>query len=277
MKIAILMATYNGEKYLREQIDSLLAQTCQDWHLYMHDDGSKDNTLSILREYTERYADRMTLMDYPSQGGACKNFMSMLERVEAPYYMFCDQDDIWLPEKITASLEVMRQAMLNEGNNPVIVNTDLIVVDEAMRIIHPSLWQYENIHHEFPKCFSDYAALNVVTGCTMLFNNRVKDIIRKPYDKAVMHDTWITLCTIASGGILCNVEKPTILYRQHGSNTLGACDASMLTVKYKVRNIKKVIYRNMAHYRQMRAISPISWCEYAMTKIRYLIFIMRHK
>ena len=276
-QIAILMATYNGEKYLREQIDSLLAQTCQNWHLYVHDDGSKDNTLSILREYTETYTDKITLMDYPSQGGACKNFLSMLERVEAPYYMFCDQDDIWLPEKINVSLEAMRQTMRNKGNNPIIVNTDLTIVDEATRIIHPSFWQYENIHPEFPKRFSDYAALNVATGCTMLFNAHVKDIMCKPYDKALMHDTWITLCTIASGGTLCNVEKSTILYRQHGSNTLGVPDVNMLTVKYKMRNIKEVIYKNLAHYRQMRAISPISWCEYVMAKIRYLKFIMQQK
>ena len=70
-KIAILMATYNGEKYLREQIDSLFAQTCQDWHLYVHDDGSKDGTIAILREYAEKNPQNITLMDYPSQGGAC--------------------------------------------------------------------------------------------------------------------------------------------------------------------------------------------------------------
>ena len=98
--IAILMATYNGETYLKEQIDSLLAQTCQDWHLYVHDDGSKDGTVAIVKGYAEQYPEKVTLLDYPPQGGPCKNFLSMMEKVEAPYYMFCDQDDVWMPEKL---------------------------------------------------------------------------------------------------------------------------------------------------------------------------------
>ena len=99
-QIAILMATYNGEKYLGEQIDSILAQSYQDWHLYIHDDGSRDNTAAILRQYATDYSEKITILDYPSQGGACRNFLSMLEKVDAPYYMFSDQDDIWLHEKI---------------------------------------------------------------------------------------------------------------------------------------------------------------------------------
>ena len=83
--IAILMATYNGERYLAEQIDSLMAQTYQDWHLYVHDDGSQDGTVDILNSFASAHPDKITLLDYPKAGGACKNFMSMLERVEAPY------------------------------------------------------------------------------------------------------------------------------------------------------------------------------------------------
>ena len=80
--IAILMATYNGEKYLREQIDSIVSQSSNLWHLYIHDDGSTDGTIKLLNDYANRYPERITIMDYPSQGGALQNFMSLLEKVE---------------------------------------------------------------------------------------------------------------------------------------------------------------------------------------------------
>ena len=133
--IAILMATYNGEKYLREQIDSLLNQTCQDWHLYVHDDGSKDGTVNIVKSYAERYPDKVTLLDYPPQGGACRNFLSLLEKAEARYYMFCDQDDVWLPEKIALSLEEMKRQEALHLQKPVVIHTDLHIVDDKLTVI----------------------------------------------------------------------------------------------------------------------------------------------
>lgn len=107
--IAILMATYNGEKYLGEQIESILAQTYKDWHLYIHDDGSKDNTVTILKEFVAKHSQQITLLEYSSQGGACRNFLSMLERVDAPYYMFSDQDDVWLNEKIEIEYKKIKE------------------------------------------------------------------------------------------------------------------------------------------------------------------------
>ena len=86
-RIAILMATYNGKKYLGEQIDSILSQSSHLWHLYIHDDGSTDGTVELLNDYANKYPEQITVMDYPSQGGALQNFMSLLEKVEADYYM----------------------------------------------------------------------------------------------------------------------------------------------------------------------------------------------
>ena len=83
--IAILMATYNGERFLREQLDSIMVQTCHDWHLYVHDDGSTDATMDILKDYAGRFPQQISLLDYASQGGACRNFLSMMERVDAIY------------------------------------------------------------------------------------------------------------------------------------------------------------------------------------------------
>ena len=106
-KIAILMATYNGEKYICQQIDSILSQTCKDWELYIHDDGSTDNTIAAVESYVEKYPDKIHLIDGKSTGGAKYNFFYMFGQVEAPYYMTCDQDDVWKPDKIYLTLQKM--------------------------------------------------------------------------------------------------------------------------------------------------------------------------
>ena len=176
-EIAILMATYNGEKYLGEQIDSILAQTYHDWHLYIHDDGSKDGTLSIIQEYVLNHPDKITLLDYPSQGGACKNFLSLLERVEAPYYMFCDQDDVWLPEKIEKKYAKIRELEKENHHTPIVVYSDLIVTDSNLNTISPSLWNIAGIYPEFVKSFDEMAANTLMSGCAMLFNQTKWNII----------------------------------------------------------------------------------------------------
>ena len=268
-QIAILMATYNGEKYLNEQIDSILAQTYQGWHLYIHDDGSTDHTVEMIKEYASQYPRQITLLDYPSQGGACLNFMSMLERVDVPYYMFCDQDDVWLPEKIETEYFKIKEIEKKEPETPIIVNTDLTVVDENLKCTSPSFWKLSGINTHFLKKYVDYAANNAVTGCAMLFNKAVKQVIKHPYKEALMHDSWITLSVAAANGIVYYIPQQLVLYRQHGRNTLGVRDVKELTWKYRLKNALFMFRKNQAHYRQMNAIYPISLTNYIIAKIRY--------
>lgn len=271
-QIAILMATYNGEKYLREQIESLLSQNFEAWHLYIHDDGSNDTTISILNEYSERYPEKISILTYPPYGSACRNFLSLIDRVNADYYMFCDQDDIWLKDKISVELDRIKEIEYTFPQKPIIINTDLTVTDANLNIIHSSFWRYANIKHTFVKSFKDLAAVNVATGCTMLFNKSAKLCIHKPYDKAIMHDAWLTLSVVACGGLLFFIDKPTILYRQHGKNTLGARDAKKLTLCFRLKTFYQILQNNIAHYQQMNAIGSISITEYLYAKLRNVFF-----
>jgi glycosyltransferase involved in cell wall biosynthesis len=272
-EIAILMATYNGEKYLGEQIDSILAQTYHDWHLYIHDDGSKDGTLSIIQEYVLNHPDKITLLDYPSQGGACKNFLSLLERVEAPYYMFCDQDDVWLPEKIEKKYAKIRELEKENHHTPIVVYSDLIVTDSNLNTISPSLWNIAGIYPEFVKSFDEMAANTLMSGCAMLFNHDAKITVPPIKENITMHDAWIACCVAKQNGILYPIKQPTIFYRQHSANALGAQDVRNPTLIKRIRRFSTSYKRNKEHYLMLRNLSYGSIFKYIRYKLAYRVKI----
>ena len=276
--IAILMATYNGARYLSEQLDSLLKQTIHEWHLYIHDDGSADNTVSIVRDYMSQHPDRISLLEYPSQGGACRNFLSMLKRIEADYYMFCDQDDVWLPEKIELSMRQMKQTEESRNKGcPVVVHTDLRIVDEQLRETHPSLWRYMAIYPDFVRTFHD-CVISYVTGCAMLVNKPARQMaLAINPQKAMMHDSWIVGCCHAAGGTVVSIAKPTVLYRQHGHNTLGAVAADRLTLSYRIRNFLDMQKTNWNIFTMLRSIAPFSYWQFVAAKIRYKKYIKQQQ
>lgn len=132
--VAVLMGTYNGDKYLSEQIDSIFSQTYGDWTLYIQDDGSNDKTLDIIRKYAD--GNKVILVDKGlTRQGACMNFMSLLNMVESRYYMFCDQDDVWLPQKIELSMNRMKEMERLHPDVPILVHTDKKRVDADLNVI----------------------------------------------------------------------------------------------------------------------------------------------
>ncbi|MBQ0088149.1 MAG: glycosyltransferase family 2 protein [Prevotellaceae bacterium] len=265
--LAILLATYNGETFLREQLNSLLSQSYQDWQLFIHDDGSTDNTISILKEYEAKHP-RIQVLNYPPTGGACRNFLSLFQRVQASYYMFCDQDDVWLPDKIERQMQLMHHCEQQFPDLPIIIHSDLQVVDAQLKTIAPSFWQYEHINPDRYQCWEDFAHGCLTTGCTMLFNQKTKDITLPIAKTTLMHDEWVTLCTIAHNGRVIALPEPTILYRQHGTNTLGAQNATYRhSIPYLCSHIKQILQANIAHYHQMKAIRPISIFSYIKHKL----------
>ena len=128
-EIGIILATYNGEKYLREQLDSILSNTFKDYEIHICDDGSTDGTIAIAKEYAEKYP-QITVWQNEKNQGYTGNFLKAVQRETAPYFMFCDQDDIWKPDKIEVTYRAMKEAEGTE-NQPVLVFTDAESYDDA--------------------------------------------------------------------------------------------------------------------------------------------------
>ncbi len=233
--VEILMSTHNGAKYLSAQIESLFAQTHKNWRLIVRDDKSSDNTIDIIEEYCGKYPDKIKLVaDGEGQLGACQSFARVLQHADANYMMFCDQDDVWLPHKVETSVkELLRHE--NEGPPvPMLLFTDLIVVDETLSVLADSFWRYQKVH----PCNTWTSSLlfdNVATGCTIIFNKLLKDVAQPIPPEALMHDWWLALvCSIH--GRLGYLRDRTLLYRQHGKNDLGAQDYSLA---FRVRRFVK--------------------------------------
>lgn len=217
-RVDILLATYNGEKYLVEQLESILSQTYSNFRLLISDDFSTDGTRKILEEYKKK-DDRIQLFFQGKNLGVIKNFEYLLKKVESKYYMLSDQDDIWKENKIERSVEKLE---ISESD---LVYTDLEVVDENLNVTYKSYWKLKGIYKKVKK-YNNFQALylnNFVTGCTLISKKEfIKDILPLPNtSKFVLHDYWIAL-VISQKGKISYIEEPLIKYRQHKNNKIGS-------------------------------------------------------
>ena len=242
-KIAILLAAYNGAQYLTEQLDSLLAQTNQDWITYIHDDGSTDGTVAVIDDYVARYPQKFVKIEGKSTGGAKQNFFYLLSAVDAPYLMCCDQDDVWLPEKVEVTYRAMKELEKGEAGDkkPLLVFTELRVVDGRLQTIAERMSDYQQLDCT-NTTLNRMLIQNVVTGCTMMTNRRLKDMMLhyQNMEHIIMHDWWAALIA-AKYGRISYVETPCICYRQHEDNSVGAKRAgSFEYIKKRLRNIDDI-------------------------------------
>ena len=235
--IDILMATYNGEHFIKGQIDSILSQTNTNWKLKIRDDGSKDNTLSILKEYQSKYPDKIEIVeDNKGNVGVINNYSILLSRANADYTMFCDQDDVWLPFKIEITLKKMQVIEKLNPDKPVLVHTDMKVVDSNLNVISESFFKFQRLNPNIKKVNS-LVIQNNVTGCTSMFNKKLKGRIKLPLSEhVIMHDWYIAL-NAAVFGVIEHIPQVTMLYRQHGSNSVGAKGYGLRYVLRKARAI----------------------------------------
>jgi len=231
-KISVIVTAYNGEHYLSEQIDSILKQNYQEWQLIIRDDGSSDTTSELIREYAHRYPDKIRILsDQLGHIGVSESFLQLLNASDTDYVMFCDQDDLWQADKIKAVFNKMKELEARYGvSTPGLVHTDLQVVDEKLNNIAPSFWRYQHLNPRNCNKLNKLLVQNVVTGCTVMINRALKDKIKFLPDKAIVYDWWISLAGAAFGKIVY-VSKPTLLYRQHGDNSIGAKEWNLKYIK----------------------------------------------
>lgn len=229
-KIAILLSTYNGQSFLAEQLESLLRQSYGNFIVVVRDDGSDDDSIAIAEKFRTDHPQKFHICeDAATNLGASSSFSKLVQYtlnnklllgLDTAYMAFCDQDDVWHENKLARSTAAMFAAEESGEAMPVLVHTDLRVVDETGNSIAGSFMAYQGLTKEnntFPKLVLS----NLVTGCTALIN---EELARRsiPVDHgAIMHDWWLALVASAFGKLVY-LDQPLMDYRQHGSNTIGA-------------------------------------------------------
>lgn len=213
------MTTYNGEKYIREQIESILSQTYTNWVLHIRDDASTDSTVAIVNSYAGKYPDKIKVYVNQSNTGSPKtNFFKLIMNSEADVIFTCDQDDIWNNNKIEITLKEFVGV-----KKPLLVHTDLIVTDENNNTIYPSMIKSQHIDVRRTS-LNNIICQNIVTGCTMAFNKELKKILKEP-EGITVHDWWIAAVASIYGEIRF-IDTATIRYRRHSNNVCGAQNMS---------------------------------------------------
>lgn len=230
--LAIFLCSYNGEKYIKEQIDSILSQSFKDIHLIVSDDASSDNTVSIVEEIMRENPGKITLLqknEGSGTGSAAKHFLSLLldERFSSyDYYMFSDQDDIWLKDKVLISLRSIKEMEERYGlDRAILLHSDCKIVDKNLKTISDSFFKYQKLSPK-RKSFNELLIQNNVTGGAMIINKALYDLVKVMPSNLMMHDHWLALIAACFGNIGF-ISNPLYLYRQHGDNVLGAKRASI--------------------------------------------------
>lgn len=297
MTISVLLATYNGEKFLREQLESLLQQTYQDFTVYISDDNSSDSTMLIIKEYKKKYTSKFQILEHHSVFRSAKvNFLFLLKNVQSDLYLFCDQDDVWTNNHVEILVNEYVNLKREEKKLPILIHTDLTVVDEKLNVISNSFFKYSNLPKNPSKNY--FFLMNNVTGCVSMINNPLKEFVFRDYnllnqniDKILMHDHFFAIIAENFGKRIFIDEKIN-LYRQHSSNVVGTDSrytlqnnfGKLLTLnksKDKLQQNKvflsffSVYFENLLGETQTVINQFINIQKYS--KIYRIIFLLKHK
>ncbi|QPR55092.1 glycosyltransferase family 2 protein [Aeromonas allosaccharophila] len=241
--IDIVIATYNPSVYLLEQIDSILSQEAihKVSRIIIVDDSSVDTKylkLAIKKDSRIEFYNNDS-----GRNGAKNNFSYGLSLTSAAFVMTCDQDDVWLPHKVELSLDTI---MKLDGNYPCLVSTDVMVVDSELSVIHESFLNYKGVKLPQDARSNNILYRNIFPGCSMIFNRKLLDIALPIPEEAIMHDWWlISVASLIGQTSYC--LQPTMLYRQHDSNCIGAKQSSLLSA-FKARSIMDNLSLLEKHY-----------------------------
>ncbi|WP_459187584.1 glycosyltransferase [Parabacteroides sp. APC149_11_2_Y6] len=239
--IAILLAAYNAEMYLEQQINSILCQTNQDWTLYIRDDKSTDNTLILIEKYTNQYPDKIIQIDTGGENLGCRaNFFRLFETIESLYYMFCDADDEWYSHKVQTLFEAIQDLEKQYPSLPLQAFADTTVCDENMNIIEYSHWKNTGINPEKFLSYNYMAVCCNAGGACSIYNHKVKELIFPLKNDFLIYDFWIAI-NVAKHGKFKVIHQPLIKYRQHRNQVYGIKYGKQNSLKYKFKNILKLI------------------------------------
>jgi hypothetical protein len=211
----------------------------------------------VIKKYESEYKNIVNLKDTIKKRGATMSFLWLINKVESDYYMFCDHDDVWLPNKIQLTIDKMLESDVAENKIPIIVHTDLVVVDKNLKLISESFWKYSNLDIT-DVSYNNLAHKNCITGCTMMINNTAKKLINIEENINFPHDSWIGLLVSYNNGIILSLDTPTILYRQHENNLIGI---------YKKKSILSIIEENIKRFKVLNKINNYSFFQYFKLKI----------
>ncbi len=244
MKICVIMSTYNGERYLLQQLNSIFLQDDKNYEieLYVRDDGSKDRTIEFLKAYGIKHDVQIEVNEGQNVGSAESFLIALRECPKADYYAFCDQDDVWLDEKISAALE-----QIGVTDHPILWCSDYQVTDSDLQILIPSALK-QPIQDSTRAVF-----YNNVPGCTMVFNWALMHELRKVnISKIRMHDIMAINVALITGKVIFD-KRSYVLYRQHGNNVLGYSHKKIQIVKWikdKIELLKNKEDYSIAEYAQ---------------------------
>lgn len=292
MNVEVLLATYNSEKFLREQLNSLLAQTYQDFVILVRDGGSTDATLTILEEFRSAHPDKFRLIPSNGRSGFLENFSHLLDAGSAEYSFFCDHDDIWMPDKIEKTLKKLWDLEKQYGvTSPCCVHCDLAVIDETGKIKNNSLhkaWHMGTTPEE-----SGYPVDMPLFGCTLAFNKCLKEKALPIAENCVYHDAWFARIAWHFGHIGF-VSAPLIQYRIHRTNVSCGTSSGYPAVLFRyVKNLqmsRKILRRNLldplevflerysdelSGYHRKRLQAFAKWRQYGV--VRRLYYMLKYK
>lgn len=248
--IKVLISTYNGEKYLSEQLDSILVQSFQDFQIIIRDDSSKDKTLEIINEYRKNYPDKIFLMNETGNLGSTNSFFKLLMETESELYCFCDQDDYWKPNKLEKMVSFYEENC--DKNQPVLIHTKADVVNSKLELMERETVKFNKNKFGMEKEFVWQIFQNDVTGCTVMINKRMKEVfssVNFQDEKIIQHD-WFLAQIAYLFGTKYIIPEEMIKYRQHGNNVIGSNQLSFfLRIKNKMK--KGISY---PYYDQLSAL-----------------------
>ena len=229
-EVQVLLSSYNGEKYIREQLDSILAQKNVAVKLLVRDDGSTDKTVEILKAYEEANDNIRVLCG--ENLGVIHSFFTLIEEAEeAEFTAFADQDDVWLPEKLFRAVSALEE---QKSELPLVYCSAKQLVDEQLQPLRSGI-RYGTVTPDFGNALVE----NMCTGCTCVINREMQQLLKgRTPDFTVMHDFWIYLVGSCFGRVLYDKES-YILYRQHSGNELGAASSLLENYKRRIKNFKK--------------------------------------